>query len=118
MNDIDRYLKEALRRCEPSAGFADRVLAQLAEERPQTIPVRASVFHLPVFRWAVAAVVLISIGIGLAYRAHERRVEEAKALAARQQVMIALRITGSKLRLARQKVRAVEGGEGKTEKSL
>jgi hypothetical protein len=54
----------------------------------------------------------------MAYRAHERRVEEARALAARQQVMIALRITGSKLRLARQKVRAVEGGERKTEKSL
>jgi hypothetical protein len=118
MSDIERNLRKLLRRCEPSAGFADRVLAQLAEERPQTVPMRTSVFHLPIFRWAVAAVVLISIGIGMAYRAHERRVEEARALAARQQVMIALRITGSKLRLARQKVRAVEGGERKTEKSL
>jgi hypothetical protein len=118
MNDIERNLRQALRRCEPSAGFADRVLAHLAGERPQTVAMRRNVFHLPIYRWAVAAVVLISIGIGLAYRAHQRRVEEATALAARQQVMIALRITGSKLRLARQKVRAVEGGEGKTEKSL
>ena len=118
MNDIDRQLKQALRRCEPSAGFANRVLAQLAEDRPQTVPVKARLFHLPIFRWAVAAIVLISVGIGLAYRAHERQVEEARALAARQQVMIALRITGNKLRLARQRVKAVEGGEGKTEKSL
>jgi hypothetical protein len=45
------------------------------------------------------------------YRAHERAKEEAEARAAKRQVMLALRITGSKLRLAKQKVKAVESGK-------
>jgi len=109
MKDIGQELKQALRRCEPSQGFADRVLAQLEQERPQTrhYP-RVRLLQWPVLRWAVAAVLLISIGTGLAYRVYEQRVEEADAIAAKQQVMLALRITSSKLRVAKQRVKAVE----------
>jgi hypothetical protein len=107
MKDIDQELKQALRRCEPSEGFADRVLAQLEQERPRTrLRPRVGLLQWPVLRWAVAAVLLISIGTGLAYRIHEQRV--ADAIAAKQQVMLALRITSSKLRVAKQRVKAVE----------
>ena len=119
MNDIDRQLKHALRRCEPPEGFADRVLAQLPHQRSQSTPrLMSRMFRLPAQRWAAAAVVVIGAGIGMAYRERESQIEEARALAAKQQVMVALRITGSKLRIAKQRVKAVEGGEGKTENSL
>jgi hypothetical protein len=119
MKDIDQELKHALRRCEPLEGFADRVLARLKEEeRPQmALRPKVRLLHWPVLRWAVVAV-LISMGIGLVYRAHEQRIEEANALLAKQQVMLALRIAGSKLRVAKQRVRAVESGQTKAEKTL
>jgi len=47
---------------------------------------------------------------GIGYDVHERQ-EEAEARVAKQQVMLALRITGSKLRVAKQKVKAVETGK-------
>lgn len=120
MNDLDRQLKQALRRCEPLEGFADRVLAQLAKEQPERARGQwpQKILQFPMLRWAIAAIVVIGFGIGIAYRAHETQVEHARALAAKEQVMVALRITGSKLRIAKQKVRAVESGEGKTENSL
>ena len=119
MKDIDRELKEALRRCEPSENFADRVLARREEQGRQTVVrPRARLLHWPMVRWAVAAVVIVSIAIGFAYREHEQRVEEASALAAKEQAMLALRITGSKLRVAKQRVKAVESGQSKSENKL
>ena len=119
MKDLDHELKQALRRCEPSEGFGDRVLARLEEQRLQTAyRPKVQLLHLPLLRWAGAVVVLISIGIGFAFRVHEQRIEAAKALAAKQQVMLALRITGSKLRVAKQRVKAVESGQSKAEKTL
>jgi hypothetical protein len=118
VRDIDQELKEALRRREPSQGFADRVLAQLEQERPRThLRPKIRLQQRRVLRWAVAAVLLISIGTGLAYRVHEQRVEQADAIAAKQQVMLALRITSSKLRVAKQRVKAVERAP-KAEKTL
>jgi len=120
MNDVERQLKHALRRCDPPANFANRVLARVAAEneepalRPGTHRFRLS---WPSLRWAVAAIVLLIVTV-MGYRIHERRVEEAQALAAKRQVMIALRITGAKLRIAKQRVRAVEEGQEKTGKTL
>lgn len=119
MKDIDQELKQALRRCEPSEGFADRVLARLEKQRPQTAHrPKVRLLHWPVLKWAVAAVVIISIGIGFGYSVHEQEIEKANALAAKQQVMLALRITSSKLRVAKQRVKSVEGGQAKAEKTL
>ena len=119
MKDIDQALKQALRRSQPAENFVDRVLARLEEERSEIVA-RPKVRPLygPMLRWAVAAVVILSIAIGLAYQQHARRVERAKAIVAKQQVMLALRITGSKLRVAKQRVKAVESGQAKAEKTL
>ena len=119
MKDIDQELKQVLRRCEPAGDFADRVLARLEQQRAQTVVrPKLRLLYRPMLRWTVAAVVIISIGIGFAYQVHERRVETAEAIAAKQQVMLALRITGNKLRVAKQRVKAVESGQSKSEKTL
>jgi len=119
MNDLERQLKDALRRCDPPDNFANRVLAHAAAEREvKEDRSRVGGWRWPRLRWAAAfAAIALSAGI-TGYRIHERRVEEAEALAARRQVMIALRITGSKLRIAKQKIRAVEDGQEKTGKTL
>ena len=119
MKNFEEELKRALRRCEPPEGFADRVLARVGADRPlQVSPAVIPIWNRPILRWAaVAAMVLIGAG-GLGYRAHEQRVEEASGQAAKQQVMLALRITGSKLRLAQKKVKSAEGAESRPENTL
>jgi hypothetical protein len=121
MNDIERNLKHALRRCDPPANFANRILARVAAEdeelarrRPHLLGLRWPSLS---WGWAIAAIALL-IACATGYRVHESRVEEAEALAARRQVMVALRITGAKLRIAKQRVRAVEEGQEKTGKTL
>jgi hypothetical protein len=119
MKDFEQELKRALRRCDPPEGFRERVLAHVAAEQQQPILRRvASIWHRPMFRWAaVATIVLFSIG-ELGYRAQEKRLEETSGLAAKQQVMLALRITGSKLRIAQKRVQSVEGEDRKVGKTL
>ena len=110
-NGIEEQLKRALRACEPPDGFIGRVLARAEQERCQIAP-RFSWkrWRVPSLRWAaVAALVAIAV-TGIGYDVRERQ-EEAEARAAKQQVMLALRITGSKLRVAKQKVKAVETGK-------
>jgi hypothetical protein len=105
-NDLERDLREALRRKEPSAGFTARVLANLPEDRPSRWEVW---LHQPALRWATAAVVVVAITTGgFAYREHERKVERGRL--AKQQLMLALRITGAKLQLAQHRVQQIGAG--------
>lgn len=102
-NDLERDLQRALRRKQPSADFTSRVLARLPEEKPSRWH---SWFGAPVLRWATAAVVVVAVGSGgYAYRQHKQ--EEERGRLARQQVMLALRITGAKLQLAQQRVHRI-----------
>ncbi|HWC18944.1 MAG TPA: hypothetical protein VG498_18175 [Terriglobales bacterium] len=119
MNDIDEQLRSALRRCDPSAGFADRVLAMADKEQKRSVRSFGQ-FRLgwPALRWAAIPTLAAILIAGFAYRAYEQRKEDAEARAARQQVLLALRITGSKLRLAKQKVKRVEMREASSEKKL
>jgi hypothetical protein len=109
-NEIEEQLKRALRASEPPDGFVGRVLARAEQERSQLAPrFPWKRRRVPSLRWAaVAALVAIAV-TGIGYDVHER--QEAEARAAKQQVMLALRITGSKLRVAKQKVKAVETGK-------
>jgi hypothetical protein len=120
MNDLERQLKDALRRCDPPANFANRVMARVAAENEHSVPralSRLLPWHWPMLRWGVVAATLCLVA-GTGYRIHERRVEEAEAMAAKRQVMIALHITGAKLRIAQQRVKAVENAQDKTGKPL
>lgn len=100
---LERELKKALRRVEPPAGFAERVLARAAnEEKPgarlRSWPQRLGMGGL---RWAAASALCAALAIsGLVYH-HERQKQGEEA---KEQLMLALRITSSKLQIAAEGV--------------
>ncbi len=111
MNRLEEELKKALQRIEPPAGFAERVLAQAATERRQEKGRSRSWFSwlgTTGLRWATAcALCIVLAASGLMYRHEERkRGEQAK-----EQLMLALRITSSKLQIATESVRQLNSAE-------
>jgi hypothetical protein len=95
MNWREDDLRRALARREPPEGFAERVVARLSEARP------------PARRWprwlAAAACLLVLSGAAAEWqRERVRRAEQAK-----EQVLLALRITSTHLRTAQQRVLAI-----------
>jgi uridylate kinase len=86
MDWLEQELTEALARKEPSAGFDRRVRARL-HRRPQWM--------------AIAATILVMIGGGEAWRQHQGQV-------AKEQVMTALRIAGSKLNRVQVQLKGTE----------
>jgi hypothetical protein len=91
MDWLEQELKAALARKDPSPGFAARVEAA-ARRRPA----------LGVARWvaAAAAMVVMISGGTLAYRRHQ-------GMVAKEQVMLALRITATKLNHIQERVKEV-----------
>jgi hypothetical protein len=93
---LENDLRHALRREPPPAGFASRVLQRIEHEQA---PKRT--------RWwrAVAASVTLTALLGgwAAHTIHERREGER----AREQVLLALKIAGEKVRYAQQEVRTI-----------
>lgn len=110
MTPFEDELRRALARREPSGDFSARVLAQVREQEPHRERPAWSWFGWTWFGWArawvvVAAIALMLIPAGVLYRRHERAV---RGETAKQQLILALRIAGSKLDQASQRVRAVE----------
>ena len=82
MDRFEESLRGALARKDPPPGFAQRVAARAAQGP-------ASRSYTP--RWlAAAAVVVMAVGSGVAYRRHQGEV-------AKEQVMMAMKITALKL---------------------
>jgi hypothetical protein len=131
MRKVDNELKNALRRKEPPAGFAERVLervdasrlpstslrpgkpdptydyqahdAQTYRPRTWDPPLGGLTRHMSFVRWAAAAAVVVALaGEGLQYRALQR--ERAEGEAAKARVMLALHIASSKLQLVQTKI--------------
>jgi hypothetical protein len=106
MSRLDDELRNALRREDPGEDFTKRVL-----ERAAALPAKRNwrerlpaVFGPAGNRWAagaLAASLLIGVG-GVEYRRQQRMRAEGEA--AKAQLIVALRIAGSKLRLAQAKV--------------
>lgn len=95
MSPFDDDLRTALGRTQPPRGFAERVLAG-ARELDRT--------RKPLFAWrwvAVAAAVLVLTSGSLLYQNHRRQLEGERAS---EQAMLALRVTGSKLRTVQQQL--------------
>jgi hypothetical protein len=82
MSSLEDDLRRSLRREEPSAGFTQRVLDKA--RRPWWATAGA--------RIAIAAVLLVGIGLGVRSREEQRRGEQA-----RDQLLLALRLAGGKL---------------------
>jgi hypothetical protein len=115
--DIENQLRRALRPVEPSAGFAERVMRALPERAPRPALAPVTVLR-PAQRptpWrtlsaptALAASLLVAVLVGQQVGERvgtEQALREQRAgLAARAELMQALRITSRKLDLAYQAV--------------
>lgn len=100
---FEQELRAALQPRPAPEGFADRVLARmdaLPRHEPAPWPVRT--IRNPVVRGAIAAMLLLSVGVGC-YFEHQRE-RQIAGEHARQQVLLALRITSSTLQDVRNKV--------------
>jgi hypothetical protein len=124
MNRLEEELRAALSREQPSADFADRVMARIAQlparpAGPDAAPRcadwlsrLAGFFQPPTKRapmkWAMAgamAGLLAVAGIGVKqHRDHARALEIAEGEKARQQVLLAMRIASAKLNVAQKKI--------------
>ncbi|HTU49440.1 MAG TPA: hypothetical protein VMF56_02540 [Acidobacteriaceae bacterium] len=100
---FEQELRATLQAGPAPDGFADRVLARvdaLPRHEPLSWPLRA--IRNPVVRGAIAAALLLSVGVG-GYFEHKRE-RQIAGEHARQQVLLALRITSSTLQDVRSKV--------------
>ncbi len=88
MREFEDEMRSALRRQEPLAGFADRVLARTKSKGAPRV--RSWVAA------AIAAGLLLSLG-GFEYRQYEGR-------KAKRELLLALEIAGSKLSIAQEKI--------------
>lgn len=96
---LENDLRRAMRRESPAPGFASRVLQRIEHDAaPRST-----------HRWwrAVAASLTLTAVLGAwgAHEVHERRVREGER--ARDQVLYALRVAGSKVRYAQEQVRDI-----------
>jgi hypothetical protein len=94
-------LREQLRARPAPAGFADRVMARVPAKRPPRLQWQ------PLWRWAaVAAVLAVTVLGGMEHERQQRLAGER----AREQVLLALRITGTTLHQVQNKVSQNDAG--------
>lgn len=107
--NLEDALRNALRREDAPESFAANVLARVAQQKSVAPADRRdwiSFFSQPLMRWAAFAAVSIGLIIGGGYYRNLQR-ERAQGEAAKEQLMLALRIAGSKLQLAKEKVQEI-----------
>ena len=93
MDEFEELLREQLQRREPPAGFAERVMSRVAQQRPRRR-------QWPRLLALAASVTVMTIGVSEAYRYHQAR-------QAKEQLMVALEITAAKIEVAQAKVNAL-----------
>ncbi|MGB9029043.1 MAG: hypothetical protein WCC27_02900 [Acidobacteriaceae bacterium] len=111
MDQFEQELREQLQARSAPGGFADRVMARVPRRRAPRATFLG--FGLPVWRWAVAAVLVAGMVFGGLEHDHQQRMAGERA---REQVLLALRITGSTLRDVQQKVGARDERESFSQK--
>ena len=131
MNRFDDELRRAFSREEPSPDFTDRVMARIAEARKREKPKEKSdwlkrlvgFFQPPQMKWTKLAtagsmaVLLIIAGFGVHTRRENERwrlAEIAEGERAKEQVMLAMRITSAKLNVAKKKIHETTDREGES----
>ena len=112
MSQLDDALREALRREEPPVDFTARVMARLGAPRPKVnrwealLAALRTSLRTPALRWAAVSVLGLLVVFGFQY--HRERQLRAQGELAREQVILALRITGNKLQIAQAKVYSLQ----------
>ena len=109
MKPLDDELRNVLRRKEPPAGFAERVMAHLeTTPRRMTLGLRVSAFFArPMLRWAVVATMVCVVAIAGIVRYQHKQQVRAQAERASQQAILALRITNEEIDAALQRAQYV-----------
>ena len=103
MSQFERDLRKSLGRKEPPPGFAGKVLARTREIDERS---KARSFWNWSWRWiTVAAMVVVLVGSTSLYQQHRRRLEAERS---KEQLMLALRITGSKVQLVQERLSQIE----------
>ncbi|MBL0156621.1 MAG: hypothetical protein IPP47_05895 [Bryobacterales bacterium] len=100
MDPLENDFREALSREPAPDWFAERVMARVREQKPQP---KQSLGWL---RWA-AAVAMVVVVIG-GVRFDQVRRERLAGEQAKQQLMLALQVTGSKLHMAQVRVQSID----------
>lgn len=112
MKRLEEELKKALRPVDSPAGFAERVLARAAKEGERATPQKASGwfawFGTGGLRWAAACALCVALAVSAIGYHHER---DRQGEQAKEQLMLALRITSSKLQIATQSVQKLNSPE-------
>lgn len=102
---LEQELRRALRREEAPPDLADSIFARVTErEVSANVWYRlVNICHLPAAKFATAAVLCVALLAGsLEYRHRQQEIREGEA--AKQQLMLALRITSNKLQYVQSKV--------------
>lgn len=110
MNEFEDALRDLLRREEPPAGFAGRVLRRVADgdRRAARRPAPRRHAGWSLAGWAAAAAVVAALAGGIQYHAAmAAREERAKGQAAKEQVVEALRLAGAKLQVVQAKIKGI-----------
>ena len=100
MSRLEKKLHDVLKREEPPAGFAERVLARTVGVKQSA---RTSIFAWRGLRWGLAgALCLALVMVGIGYR--QAQEERARSEAAKEQLLLALKIAGDQLQFVWSKV--------------
>jgi hypothetical protein len=96
MSQFERDLRESLRHRKPPSGFAEKVLARSreSESRHKARP------------WMVAAAAVVLMIGGATFVEQQR--QQAENEKAKEQLMVALRITGTKLRTVQERISRIQ----------
>jgi uncharacterized protein HemX len=109
MKRLEEELGKAFKRVEPPAGFAERVMARAAaseQTKARTAWTWLGFVHAGGLRWAVAGALCLALGAGgILYQLEQQR--RAQGEEAKQQLMLALRITANELQTAQAEVRGI-----------
>ena len=109
-NLLEDALRNALRREDAPEGFALKVLTRAQHQNSAAQEAQRaswlSIFSQTLLRWAAVAAVTICLVVGGIYHRNLQR-QRAEGEAAKKQLMLALRIAGSKLQLAKEKVNEI-----------
>jgi hypothetical protein len=101
MDPMEQELKDALRRQQAPDWFAQGVMAKVKAEQA-----RKASHWSGWMRWATALAMLVVVMAGI--RMEQVRRERIAGEHAKEQLILALQVTGSKLRQAQMRVQSVE----------
>jgi len=102
MTAFEDELRKAMVRREPSADFTERVLARTEGHRRKT---QSWVVRILGWRLAPVLALVLLLSAGITYQRHERHLRGEKA---KEELLVALRIAGSKLHDVRVHIQEVD----------